>query len=319
MRIIKIVGGVAALIVVGIFGFFTYQFWPRTVTSMLDIDASIPAPQVPSQIKLSAFSTGQNVSPEALIYSGGDLGRYHRSVYSGFVIEHPKATFMLEGGIGTNIAREHADNFNVLEEQLFAFEQSETAKQRFANADYYASKLDYIVLTHLHWDHAAVIPDFPQLPIWTTEQELTDAQATAARQFSIFEEYVMRSDTDWNFVQFDAKQYGPFERSFDVFNDGSVVAVPLGGHTAGSMGLFVSTANSKRYFFIGDASWSFKAITELRPKIPLVQGMVDHDKEQTETTLALLHEVWKDNPDIQIVPTHDGPIVDSITQFPAFE
>jgi len=319
MRIIRAIGGTLAAVILIAGSFFTYQFWPRSLPKVSDFDARIPAPSQKSRITLSGFSTGQNVSPEAVIYSGGSVLNSHRSVYSGFVIEHPKATFLLEGGIGENIAAEHSGNFNAFEQQLFAYTKTQSAKDRFLQADYDIAQIDYIVLTHLHWDHAAVIPDFPDLPVWTTSNELEHAQEHAADEFSIFEEYVTRPDTKWELVEFQQKAYGPFEESYDMFNDGSVVAVPLIGHTVGSMGLFINTAAGKRYFFIGDASWSFKAVTTLSPKIPWVQGMVDKDKTATEKTLTLLHEIWKDNPDIQIIPTHDGPVVDLISQFPTFE
>lgn len=319
MRILKISGGIFAILIVGIIGFFTYQFWPRTVETYADLDASIPTSATPSGVKLSAFSTGYNESPEAVIYSGGNVFLTHKSVYSGFIIEHPQATILLEGGVGENIAAEHAENFNAFEQQLFAYTKTQTAKERMIAANYDPRKIDRVLLTHLHWDHAAVIPDFDGVPIMTTASELAFAQAEAPTNFSIFEDHLNRTNTNWQPFELNDLPYGPFKQSFDLFDDGSVVAVPLGGHTNGSVGVFVTTDAGKRYFFIGDASWSLDAVKNANPKIPLVQGLVDHDKGQTELTLALLHEVYKDNPDIQLVPTHDGPIVDLLAQFPAFE
>jgi glyoxylase-like metal-dependent hydrolase (beta-lactamase superfamily II) len=319
MRILKISGSVLAVLLISLLVFFTYQFWPRTVETLADINAKIPAPTTSTGVRISAFSTGYNESPEAVIYSGGNVFETHKSVYSGFIIEHPKATILLEGGVGENIGAEHAANFNAFERQLFAYTKTQTARERMIGASYDPSKIDRVLLTHLHWDHGAVIPDFDGVPIMTTTAELAFARAEAPTNFSIFEEHLNRKNTNWQPFDLSDAPYGPFKQSFDMFLDGSIVAVPLGGHTNGSIGVFVTTDQGQRYFFIGDASWSLDAVKNANPKIPLVQGLVDHDKTQTELTLALLHEVYKDNPEIQFVPTHDGPIVDLLAHFPKFE
>lgn len=319
MRVVKTIGAAVGLFVLAVFAFFTYQFWPRTVETFADLDARLPKTTTTSPIRISAFSTGYNESPEAVIYSGGNLFKVHQSVYSGFVIEHPQATILFEGGIGENIAQEHAENFNLVEQQLFAYTPKQTAKKMLDAAGYDSSKIDKILLSHLHWDHAAVIPDFDGTPILTTKTELDFARREAPHHFSIFEEHLTRPATNWQPYELTEEPYGPFEKSFDVHGDGSMVIVPLEGHTEGSIGVVVTLATGKRYFFIGDASWSLNGVKNANPKIPLVQSLVDNDKAITERTLALLHEIMKDNPDLHIVPTHDGPVVGQVAQFPQFE
>jgi glyoxylase-like metal-dependent hydrolase (beta-lactamase superfamily II) len=151
------------------------------------------------------------------------------------------------------------------------------------------------------------------------EQELNSARELASSHVSYFAEHINRDDTKWHFVDFEQKPYGPFEQIFDLFGDGSVVLAPLGGHTKGSIGAIVTTNASKRYFFIGDVSWSLEAIKRLRPKAPFVRNLVDLDGEGTSKIVQLLHQIWQQNPDILIVPTHDGPVVAQIAQFPEFE
>ena len=46
--------------------------------------------------------------------------------------------------------------------------------------------------------------------------------------------------------------YRGFDQSRDVFGDGSVVLVPAGGHTPGSIIAFVSLPDVKHYALIGD-------------------------------------------------------------------
>ncbi|KXT79655.1 hypothetical protein STRDD11_02245 [Streptococcus sp. DD11] len=47
--------------------------------------------------------------------------------------------------------------------------------------------------------------------------------------------------------------YGPFRKSIDIFQDGSLILLPLIGHSAGQMGLIVNCSESERYFLCVDA------------------------------------------------------------------
>ena len=46
----------------------------------------------------------------------------------------------------------------------------------------------------------------------------------------------------------------------DLFDDGSVVFVPLPGHTGGSNGMFVNLRSGKRFFFMGDLTGRWKVV-----------------------------------------------------------
>ncbi len=312
----------AGAIVLTIGSLITYQTWPRTIEGPREPMELIlefpPAPQN-SEIRISQFSTGHNISPEALIYTGGNFFEQHQSVYSGFVVEHPQSTFILEGGIGTNIAREHAENFDFFYENLFAYTATETAKELLAANGKDQSDVDFIALTHLHWDHAAIIPDFLDTPILVTEHELSVAREEAVENQSYFQEYLINPETEWEFLEFTDGPYGPFDKSKDMFGDQTVIAVPMAGHTAGSMGFVVTAASGKRYFFIGDTSWSIEAIEKAHPRLPFAENIVDHDVPMVHDQLWLLQQIMKANPDLMIVPTHDGNVVKQISAYPAFE
>jgi glyoxylase-like metal-dependent hydrolase (beta-lactamase superfamily II) len=43
--------------------------------------------------------------------------------------------------------------------------------------------------------------------------------------------------------------------SYDLFGDGSIMLMPLPGHTAGNTGMFINRSNGPRIFLLGDAAW----------------------------------------------------------------
>lgn len=59
---------------------------------------------------------------------------------------------------------------------------------------------------------------------------------------------------------FDGPAYLGFPHSFDVFGDGSLVIAFAGGHTTGSVVVFVTVPSGKRFAFIGDIAWQYDGI-----------------------------------------------------------
>lgn len=87
----------------------------------------------------------------------------------------------------------------------------------------------------------------------------------------------------------------------DLYRDGSVVVVPLGGHTPGSIGIFVNLAPTRRFFYVGDSVDDERGFEERVGK-PLLLG--DSDPvlaNQVVSRLSQLHEMV---PALAIIPAH---------------
>ncbi|HEX7943292.1 MAG TPA: hypothetical protein VF495_01430, partial [Phenylobacterium sp.] len=107
-----------------------------------------------------------------------------------------------------------------------------------------------------------------------------------------------------------------FDRSLDLFGDGTVVLVPQFGHTPGSVGLFLTTSSGRRYFFCGDAVWSAAALKDARPKFWLANQLADADKRRTQAEVARMALLAKREPDLTIVPAHDSTVQNRLGYFP---
>lgn len=59
---------------------------------------------------------------------------------------------------------------------------------------------------------------------------------------------------------FTDEPYLGFDSSCDVYGDGAVVVVLAGGHTTGSVIVFVTLPSGRRYAFIGDLTWHIDGI-----------------------------------------------------------
>ncbi len=125
----------------------------------------------------------------------------------------------------------------------------------------------------------------------------------------------------WRALEFTDGPYVGFERSLDMFKDGSVVLVPLAGHTAGHTGMFLNLPSGKRYFFTGDvAPGPRRASTGLR----MFQGAASLGASGPRRG----HEpgghravAWDSAalPGCELVPAHDENVMKTLPQFPVFE
>ena len=113
----------------------------------------------------------------------------------------------------------------------------------------------WAILSHAHLDHAGGLMDLPDLPVLLTREELQFAADPIVQSKG----YVISAHTQ-KFppiaaptLRFEPAPYETFDESADLYGDGSVVAVPLRGHTPGSVGIFVNFSPTRRLFYVGDA------------------------------------------------------------------
>jgi glyoxylase-like metal-dependent hydrolase (beta-lactamase superfamily II) len=70
-----------------------------------------------------------------------------------------------------------------------------------------------------------------------------------------------------------------------VYGDGSVVVALAGGHTTGSVVVFVALPSGRRYAFIGDLTWQIDGIRDRVERPWLLRRLADGDPEQVRQRL----------------------------------
>jgi len=98
--------------------------------------------------------------------------------------------------------------------------------------------------------------------------------------------------------------YETFDASLDYFGDGSVVFVPLFGHTPGSLGTFVNRNARERLFHVGDATNSTEAI-ERRVGKSFALAWTDGDLGSRTRCSAKLSQLHEQDPELKLLPAHD--------------
>src|SRR5579864_616849 len=167
------------------------------------------------------------------------------------------------------------------------------------------AKLRWAILSHVHLDHAGGLMDLPHLTVLMTREELVFANDSAAQAKG----YVLAAYTkvlpqpNAPTLQFDPKPYETFDESADLYRDGSVVVVPLRGHTPGSVGIFVNLSPARRFFYVGDSVDDERGFEERVAKTLLLRDS-DNDPVLANQIVSKLSQLHGTVPGLAIIPAH---------------
>jgi N-acyl homoserine lactone hydrolase len=166
-------------------------------------------------------------------------------------------------------------------------------------------KLRWAILSHVHLDHAGGLMDLPHLPVLLTREELQFAADPSVQAKG----YVVAVHTQ-KFppivaptLRFDSTPYETFSESADLYRDGSVIVVPLRGHTPGSVGIFVNLSPTRRLFYVGDSVDDERGFEERVGK-SLVLRDSDNDMTLANQIVGRLSELHEKVPELAIIPAH---------------
>jgi glyoxylase-like metal-dependent hydrolase (beta-lactamase superfamily II) len=167
------------------------------------------------------------------------------------------------------------------------------------------AKLRWAILSHVHLDHAGGLMDLPHLQVLMTREELLFANDPAAQ----VKGYVLAAytkvlpDPARPTLQFEPKPYEIFDESADLYRDGSVVVVPLRGHTPGSVGIFVNLSPSKRFFYVGDSVDDEIGFEQRVGKTLLLRDS-DNNPALANQIVSRLSQLHQTVPGLAIIPAH---------------
>jgi glyoxylase-like metal-dependent hydrolase (beta-lactamase superfamily II) len=267
------------------------------------------------KISITVLKSGYAESRAALMYDGGDWQEKIESVFVGVLVKHPKGTFLFDTGLGRNFSEQFADNTWIFR-QLVEIKKLNPIADQLNDHHINPAIIDFVIPSHLHWDHAGGIEDFLKAPIWIQKAE--SDWARLQKLPDVMQKQFDDPAINWKFFELAAKPYELYSRSLDLFGDGSIILVPMEGHSPGTIGMILNFQSGRRMFFTSDCSWASEGITKPAEKSFLIMNFMkpDMDPHQVQSALIKAHQIKNKYPNMEIIPAHDGRVYEKLGYFP---
>lgn len=230
-----------------------------------------------------------------------------------FLIRHPSAgAIVVDTGLHPSITSDPAQNFGRLAVRLAKPElgPGEDVPAQLRARGIEPSQVPIVVMTHLHFDHASAISEFPQSTFVVSEAEWEAATTDSRPSLRGYRPSHYDYAFDYRTVDFDrpsVESYSTFGRSFDLLGDGSIRLVYTPGHSAGHMSV-VARLSDRPFVIGGDAIYT-EGQLEGAPLPP--QPVDEHRFRRSLQELKLFR---REHPKAIITPGHDSAFYERLDE-----
>jgi glyoxylase-like metal-dependent hydrolase (beta-lactamase superfamily II) len=174
-----------------------------------------------------------------------------------FVIEHPEGVIVVDTGEDARASQR--SYFARWHPGVRAFrewvEPDQEIGPQLERLGIRPGDVRWVVMTHLHTDHAGGLRHFPDNEILVTRSELEFASGLGGRMRGYIANKHWPAWFNPTVIELDPEPFGPFPQSLRLTDAGDVTLVPVPGHTPGQIGLLVDDGDHN-VFLAGDSSYT---------------------------------------------------------------
>jgi len=207
--------------------------------------AAPPAAAAPTPLRLYVLNSADMTVPRAFLQQGGEGTQWVPAAF--FLIKHPKGNVLFDTGVNDREIAEPGSVWARGAIDYFGLKKSpeQSIEAQLAKAGVKPDEIRYVVISHMHLDHAGNIAKFPNATFVIQNEELKQAWWPDAG----FEAGYLLEDIK------DTKRFQMMrlEGNLDLFGDHSVEVLRVPGHTPGSQILVARMPKTGTAVFTGDA------------------------------------------------------------------
>jgi glyoxylase-like metal-dependent hydrolase (beta-lactamase superfamily II) len=266
------------------------------------------------RIRVHLLQVGQCRHPEWITLRGGRWSAAPFPALAALLIHPQRGPLLYDTGYAA-----HFDTATArFPERLYRWitpvqlPETQTLERQLARHGVATRDIVRVLISHLHADHVAGLRDLPRARFTALRAEVAQLQTPgrlrlltrAVLPALLPDDFGARLDYADDAPARDlGPLWAPFARGFDLLGDGSLVAVPLPGHSNAQMGVLLRDEDDRPLLLAADACWSARAWREQRLPSLFARPLM-HDWSAYRTTLAGLLAVAQRQPDLLIVPSH---------------
>jgi N-acyl homoserine lactone hydrolase len=268
-----------------------------------------PKPGAKVEMEITPLRTGHVSAPRCAAASAESCLAFIEIVQAAYLVKHPNGkTFLIDASLDSH-GKDDVKRFSWTTQLILDYTPEGSLREALKKVG--DPKLDFVLLTHSHWDHAGGLRelDRPRVVMGPGELEFVRSLEKDDPPVSMADHL---AGAALEAVTFGGPAYEEFPASHDWFGDGSVVLVPMPGHTPGSMGIFLNGVRGRRLLFIGDTGWSMDAVEGPSHKLKPASDLTDWNRPLLAETLWRIHHLHRRDPSVLIVPAHDVEALRSV-------
>jgi glyoxylase-like metal-dependent hydrolase (beta-lactamase superfamily II) len=235
------------------------------------------------------------------------------------LVETDRGLVLVDTGFGMDDVRAPVPRLSrfFLRLDRIRLEPEETALRQVERRGFSARDVRHIVLTHLDFDHAGGLTDFPEATVHLLAAE---AETASDRRTPLlrgrYRPPQWGDTTRWRRYRAGGEPWFGFDCVRDLEGlPPDILLVPLVGHTLGHSGVAVRT-DGRWLLHAGDAYFLQSELNPERPKCPsgtrIYQTMMERDRRaRLENQERLRRLIRERAAEVDIIPSHDPTVFDA--------
>ncbi len=172
-----------------------------------------------------------------------------------YLVRHPRGDVLFDSGMSLRAQRDGAESLSEALRPYFEihFEPNEEVSARLQAFEVDPARVDYLVSSHLHFDHCGGHELIPNARVVVQKREWEAATVPELQAANHFDPL----DFDHGHERLEV------DGEHDLFGDGTLTCIPTFGHTPGHQSLRVETA-AGAVVLCGDACYLRRTLEEMR-------------------------------------------------------
>lgn len=220
-----------------------------------------------------------------------------------YVIKHPKGLIVVDTGFDKAVRAHPIRELTLVHNQINKPLQKpgEAVDEVLAKMGIRPEDIDYVILSHLHSDHADGARQLIGAKHFLVSREELDAATQPDLKTKLTFRPKWREGIRLETFEFADTGLGPVGKSFDLFGDGTVSLIKLPGHTPGMSGVLIRN-NGKQLVLAADCGYSRQSYME-----GIVPAVVS-DPAAFKKSLDYLKAVSEQPGTLDVLVNHDDGV-----------
>ncbi len=234
-----------------------------------------------------------------------------------YLIEHPKGLILFDTGwsraMSPNGKYDKKAQIKSLGSPILYcinqgfIEKGKAIDERLNELGYKPSDIDYVLLSHLDCDHAnglELVKNAKNILVSNDEFEMLKKPSPIIKiRFQIkWWKNTKIKGFDYNDNQ------GPFQKSFDLFGDGSIELINIAGHSDGLCALKIKNDDGKYVLLFSDGGYGEKSWKEM------ITSGITMDKAKQKKSLEWIREQSLNDKCVESIANHDVNVREHIVE-----